>query len=91
MSRVTLPALAVEFDEGGNTLWVQGLGGTLLRIKTEGKITTTECVSSPLSHGDLNITQDIEICIGFEQKLSDEYFDKINEVVKDMLATRGAG
>lgn len=88
MSRVTLPALAVEFDEGGNTLWVQGLGGTLLRIKTTGKITSTECVASPLSHGDLNITEDIEICIGFEQKFSDEFFDKVSVVVKDMLADR---
>lgn len=89
MPRVVVPALAIEFEEGGDTLWVQGLGGTLLRIKTSGKITSEDCPTSPFSHGDVAINQNINICLGFEQRYADEYFDAVNEPVKKMLERRG--
>lgn len=74
----TIPAVAIEFNEGGNTLWVHGLGGTVLRIKTlDGKITTTACKNSPTSHADLVVTGDIEFCLG-----PDEGKDVLDELQK---------
>ena len=62
---VTIPVLAIEFREGGNTLWVHGpQGGTILRLKTlNGVITSKRCEASPITHGDAIIAGDLEICI----------------------------
>ena len=51
---VMIPVLAIEFREGGNTLWIHGpQGGTVLRLKTlDGSITSKRCQSSPIAHGD---------------------------------------
>jgi hypothetical protein len=65
VTRHCLRALGVEFDEGGNTLWIQGEHGTLLRIKTTGTITTKRCRGGPAgyAHGDVQAVGDVEICI----------------------------
>jgi len=48
-----IPAAAIEFNEGGNTLWVHGPeGGTILRLKFSGKITSKVCKASPVPHAD---------------------------------------
>lgn len=61
--RVVIPVLAIEFDSEGNTLWVQGEGGTVLRIKTMGRIVTEECTTSPVCHGDIVVREDIRMCL----------------------------
>ncbi len=62
-TRKFIPAVGIEFDEGGNTFWVQSpKGGTVLRIKCAG-ITVKECATSPLSHFDLSIPEKIEVCM----------------------------
>jgi hypothetical protein len=60
-----IPVGAIEFREGGNTLWIHSSqGGTVLRLKTlNGSITSKRCQSSPVSHGDAIIQGDLEICI----------------------------
>jgi hypothetical protein len=64
MSRVTIPLLALEFDIGGNTIWIHDtIGGTAMRIKTKGKITVDQCVSSPLSHCDMIVDKDVHFCL----------------------------
>ena len=65
---VMIPVLAIEFREGGNTLWIHGpQGETVLRLKTlNGAITSKRCQSSPVSHGDAIIQGDLEICVGDE-------------------------
>ncbi len=63
--RHELKAAVIEFDEGGNTLWVHGPeGGTILRIKCTGKITTKVCKTSPIPHADAMIEGDLEFCLG---------------------------
>ncbi len=66
--RVIIPVVALEFHEGGNTIWIHGpQGGTTLRIKTRGKITSSQCVTSPVSHGDILVQEDIHLCIGKDE------------------------
>jgi hypothetical protein len=68
---VTIPVLAIEFREGGNTLWVHGQSGTVLRLKTpDGTITSKQCQSSPVSHGDAIIKGSLEICLANEEASS---------------------
>jgi hypothetical protein len=62
MPRVLLEALGLEFEEGGNTIWIHGSGGTLLRIKCSGKITTKAC-AAPTAHADVSVPGDIEFCL----------------------------
>jgi len=64
---VVIPVVAIEFREGGNTLWVHGPeGGTVLRLKTlDGAITSKRCQSgAPISHGDAIIQGDLAMCLG---------------------------
>jgi hypothetical protein len=62
--RVTIDVAQIEFVEGGNTLWVHGpSGGTVLRLKVTGAITSERCESSPVPHGDAMIPGDLSICI----------------------------
>ena len=62
---VLIPVSAIEFREGGNTLWIHGPeGGTVLRLKTlDGAITSKRCPTSPVDHGDAIIKGDLEICL----------------------------
>lgn len=62
--RITIPVGAVEFNEGGNTIWIQSpKGGTTLRIKCTGKIKTDVCENSPISHCDIIVEGDINFCV----------------------------
>ena len=66
---VQIPVSQIEFRVGGNTIWIQdSLGGTAFRIKTMGKINTEVCNNSPLSHGDLILKEDIDMCISKNAK-----------------------
>jgi hypothetical protein len=68
--RVIVPVVAIEFFEGGNTIWIHGpQGGTTLRIKTLGKVTSTRCDTSPVSHGDVVVQGDIHLCIGKDENV----------------------
>ena len=65
--RLCIPVSCIEFDVGGNTLWVQAPGGTALRIKTfGGKFLAEDCKTSPVSHADIQTTGDVRVCIGTE-------------------------
>lgn len=55
MSRIRIPVGQLEFEEGGNTLWVHSVNGTVLRLKVTGKISTEVCKVSPVLNGDLKI------------------------------------
>ncbi len=62
-----LQAAAIEFHEGGDTIWVHAPdGSTTLRIKTKGAIFIEHCGTSPVSHADMIVDKDITICIGAE-------------------------
>lgn len=63
MARVQLEALGLEFEEGGNTIWIHGIdGGTLFRIKCTGRITTKAC-TAPMAHADVIVQGDIAFCV----------------------------
>lgn len=62
--RIQIPASVIEFEEDGNTIWIQNTeGSTTLRIKTMGKIKVDHCKTSPVSHGDIIVKEDINICV----------------------------
>ena len=64
MSSVKITVAQIEFYEGGNTMWIHSpLGGTVIRIKCTGKITTETCKDSPVSHGDIIVEGDINMCV----------------------------
>ena len=62
MGRIQLEAVGLEFEEHGNTIWVQGAHGTLLRIKCSGQITVKRC-EAPGPHADVSVPGDIEFCV----------------------------
>lgn len=62
MSRILLDVLAIELYEGGNTIWVHGKEGTVLRIKCTGKIVVNSC-AAPGPHADALVQGDIEFCV----------------------------
>ena len=70
-SRIQLEAVGLEFEEGGNTIWVHGANGTILRIKCSGQITAKSCLA-PSAHADVIVAGDIEFCIPPEDLDSDE-------------------
>ena len=43
MGRIQLEAAGLEFEENGNTIWVHGPHGTMLRIKCSGQISVKHC------------------------------------------------
>ena len=53
----------LEFEEGGNTLWVHGVDGTVLRIKTAGSINVGRGCTNNCPHCDLMIEEDIHFCV----------------------------
>ncbi len=64
-ARYCIDVLCVEFDAGGNTLWVQGRNGTVLRVKMTGTIKVDECPESLSgSHADLIGQGDLRFCVG---------------------------
>jgi len=63
MARIQLEAIGLEFEEGGNTIWIHGSsGGTLLRIKCTGRIAVKDC-SDPGAHADVVVVGDIKFCV----------------------------
>ena len=68
-NRIVIPVSAIEFNVGGNTMWVQSnIGATTLRIKCSGKINVDRCASNPVSHSDMLINGDINVCLSTEAK-----------------------
>jgi len=66
MSRITIPAVQVEFEDGGNTIWVTAPdGSTLMRIKTCGRIRKTTCAGSPSAHCDIMLKKPSAIPTAF--------------------------
>lgn len=62
MARVLLQAMGLEFEEGGNTIWIHGSQGTILRIKCSGHILTSIC-AAPGPHADVLVQGDINFCV----------------------------
>jgi hypothetical protein len=62
---VMLPALGIELVDGGNTIWVQGKDGTILRIQCTGSIKIKSCATSTGGgpHADCRVQGDIEFCV----------------------------
>lgn len=59
--------VVLEFHEDGNTIWVHGLRGTVLRVKTMEKIVSTRCRNQDQSsHGDVVTLEDIHVCVSDE-------------------------
>jgi hypothetical protein len=62
--RKSIEVNQLEFDEGGNTVWIHSaLGGTVMRIKCTGKVVVHKCLSSPISHSDIVVQGDIDFCL----------------------------
>lgn len=64
MPRVQLDVIGLEFEDGGNTIWVHGRQGTVLRIKCSGKIIVHACANDYAApHSDVQVDGDINVCI----------------------------
>lgn len=76
---IQIPAALIEFNEGGNTIWVHGpMGATILRIKTMGKINVNGECENICSHSDIVVKDDIEMCLSEDAKpISD--LDKLKQ------------
>ncbi|TAL42823.1 MAG: hypothetical protein EPN91_07550 [Salinibacterium sp.] len=61
--RVQLEATGLEFEEDGNTIWVHGLRGTILRIQCTGKIRMISCDAGATPHADVKVHGDIAMCV----------------------------
>jgi len=61
--RIEIPVALVEFDEGGHTIWVQSMEGTVLRIKCTGKIKVDKRCQNNVAHADMEVQGDIEVCL----------------------------
>lgn len=62
--RINIPSSMIEFNVGGNTIWVQSPdGATTMRIKCTGTIKVDQCTNSPVSHVDLMLDGDINFCL----------------------------
>jgi hypothetical protein len=53
----------VEFVPGGNTLWVQSMNGTVLRIKCTGEVKIHNGCTNNIPHADIMVDGDIEMCM----------------------------
>lgn len=62
MARIQLEAVGLEFNEGGNTIWIHGPHGTILRVKCSGRVTATRC-SAPGPHADVLVEGNITFCV----------------------------
>ncbi len=66
MSRIAIPVALLEFDEGGNTIWVHNdKGATVLRIKVlDGKLIAQRDCTNICSHLDVVVNGgDVTICV----------------------------
>lgn len=63
-AKLQIPVRMIEFYPGQKTFWISGRhGGTILRVKTRGRINTDVCGNSPYSHCDIIVDDDINFCI----------------------------
>lgn len=62
-TRIKIPVHEVEFNVEGNTIWIQSVLGTMLRIKCTGKIKIDGCTTSPVSHSDVIVQGNINVCL----------------------------
>lgn len=61
--RVQIPVRLMEFNNGGNTIWVQSpTGQTVLRIKGKKVLVDNGCQNT-VSHADIMVSEDIHVCI----------------------------
>lgn len=61
--RFAIPVALMEFDEGGNTIWVHSPNGaTVLRVKCSGKITMDRRCTNAVTHVDVLVPSDVNIC-----------------------------
>jgi len=73
MTRVSVPVSQLEFDVGGNTIWVHGpQGATVLRIKTRGRITIDEGCENACSHCDAIVTENLNFCVTSDAEMMGE-------------------
>ena len=82
MARIQLEAVGVEFSEGGNTIWVHGPGGTMLRIKCTGEITAKSC-SAPAAHADVTVVGDIEFCVPTEYPEEVDLVERLRAALRE--------
>lgn len=62
--RFSIAVAEVELDAGGRTIWVQSQkGATVLRIKCTGKIIVRDGCDNLVSHSDMIVQGDIEVCV----------------------------
>ncbi len=65
----SIPAHGIQFNENGNTIWIHSpLGGTILRIKTLGKIKVNGDCENICSHSDMIVKENIKICLSDDAK-----------------------
>lgn len=62
MPRIQVPVIGLEFEEDGNTIWIHGPDGTVLRIKCSGKIVVSSCANG-CPHSDVQVNGDIRFCV----------------------------
>lgn len=73
-TNVRIAVAELEFNEGGDTLWIHSpLGATVLRLKFNHSITSQLCLPCPashvsVSHADILIDQSLSICLGRDAK-----------------------
>lgn len=53
----------LEIDDGGRTIWLNAAGGNVLRIKCTGKVKVHKRCSNNITHADIHVHGDIEVCI----------------------------
>ena len=62
--RKQIDVYMLEFDEGGNTIWIHNqAGATILRVKTEGMIVVNKECTNPYPHADIITPDCIQFCI----------------------------
>ena len=66
--RIQICADMLEFNVGGNTIWIQSKKGTVMRIKCTGTIKVDACTTNPSSHSDVIVNGDINFCISNDLK-----------------------
>ena len=79
-NRIQLEAVGLEFNDGGNTIWIHGPGGTLLRVKCTGTIAAKSC-SAPAAHADVIVDGDIEFCVPAEQPVETLSLERLREAL----------
>lgn len=62
--RIQIPVALLEFDEGGNTIWIHNQqGATVLRIKALGRFKVSRECNNICSHADIVVEGPVEICV----------------------------